>query len=128
MKKNLPLHDPLVHFVFLYISTVCLRRRLPYLIKDDHSEELQNSLTKKGLILDQWKITPLCCCFPFSTLLGFLAKKCCIVSCIVIANPIIVAQRRIWNHAKYLRYNFFEKRVKSQKLNCFLKILVITLH
>ena len=25
----------------------------------------------------------------------------CIVICIVIANTIIVAQRRVWNHAKY---------------------------
>ena len=28
-------------------------------------------LNQEGLILDQWKITPLCCCCPFSTLLGF---------------------------------------------------------
>ena len=34
-KKNLPFHDALDHFVFLYISTACLRRRLPYKIKND---------------------------------------------------------------------------------------------
>ena len=28
--------------------------------------------------MDQWKITPLCCCCPFSTLLGFSARKCCL--------------------------------------------------
>ena len=29
--------------------------------------------------MDQWKVSPLCCCCPFSTLLGFSARKCCIV-------------------------------------------------
>ena len=48
-----------------------------------------------------------------------------IVICTVIANTIIVAQRRFQNHVKYLWQNFFEKKVKSQKLNCFLKILLI---
>ena len=38
--KNLHFHDALDHFVFLYISTACLRRRLPYIIKDDRSEGL----------------------------------------------------------------------------------------
>ena len=51
----------------------------PVIIKGDRSEGLYNSLTKKGLILDQWKITPLCCCCLFSTLLGFSARNCCIV-------------------------------------------------
>ena len=37
---SLPFHDALGHFVFLYISTACLRRRLPYIIKDDSSERL----------------------------------------------------------------------------------------
>ena len=36
--KNLHFHDALDHFVFLYISTACLRRRLPYIIKDDRSK------------------------------------------------------------------------------------------
>ena len=76
--KNLHFHDALDHFVFLYISTACLRRRLPCIIKDNRSDGL-NSLTIEGLILDQWKVTPLCCCCPFSTLLGFSASKCCIV-------------------------------------------------
>ena len=39
-EKNLPFHDALDHFVFLYISTACLRQRLPYIIKDDSSEGL----------------------------------------------------------------------------------------
>ena len=39
MKKNLSFHDALDHFVFLYISTACLRR-LPYITKDDHNEGL----------------------------------------------------------------------------------------
>ena len=38
--KNLPFHGALDHFVFLYISTACLRRRLPYIIKDDRNEGL----------------------------------------------------------------------------------------
>ena len=68
MKKNLPLHDALDHFVFLYISTACIRQRLPYIIKDDSGERLYNSLTNEGLTLNQWKATLFCC--PFSTLLG----------------------------------------------------------
>ena len=51
-ERNLPFHDALDYFVFLYISTACLRRRLPSIIKNDRS---------KRIILDQWKITPLCC-------------------------------------------------------------------
>ena len=39
-EKNLPLHDALDHFVFLYFSTACVRRRLPYMIKDDTTEGL----------------------------------------------------------------------------------------
>ena len=38
--KKLNFHDALDHFVFLYISTACLRRRLPYIIKDDRSKGL----------------------------------------------------------------------------------------
>ena len=38
--KSLHFHDALDHFVLLYISTACLRRRLPYIIKDDRSEGL----------------------------------------------------------------------------------------
>ena len=37
-EKNLlylPLQDALDHFIFLYFSTACLRRRLPYIIKND---------------------------------------------------------------------------------------------
>ena len=37
-EKNLPLHDAPDHFVFLYFSTACLRRRLPYMMKDYSSE------------------------------------------------------------------------------------------
>ena len=37
MKKDLPFHDALDHFVFPYISTACLRRRVFYIIKDDGS-------------------------------------------------------------------------------------------
>ena len=78
-EKKLPFHDALDHFVFLYIPTACHRRSLPCVIKDSCSEGIQNSLTNEGLILDQLKITPLCCCCPFSTLLGFSARKCCII-------------------------------------------------
>ena len=63
---------------FFSISTACLRRHLPYIIKDDRSEELYNSLTNEGLILYQCKITPLRCCCPFSTLLGSSAGMCCL--------------------------------------------------
>ena len=73
--KNPPFHDALDHFVFLYISTACLRQRLPYILKDDCSEWLWNSLTNEGLILDQWKITPLCCCGPFSTFTWILSEE-----------------------------------------------------
>ena len=38
--KNLHFHNALDHFVFLCISTACSRRRLPYIIKGDRSEEL----------------------------------------------------------------------------------------
>ena len=40
MKKKLPFHDALDHFVFLYFCTACLRVRLPYIMKDDNSERL----------------------------------------------------------------------------------------
>ena len=73
-EKNLSLHDVLDHFVFLYFCTACFSWRLPYLIENDSSEALWNSLTNEGLILDQWKnqkLTHLCC--PFSTLLGSLS-------------------------------------------------------
>ena len=33
-EKNLPFHDAHDHFVFRYISTACLRRCLPNVIKD----------------------------------------------------------------------------------------------
>ena len=39
-EENFPFHDALDHFVFLYFSNACLRRRLPYIIKDDSSERL----------------------------------------------------------------------------------------
>ena len=55
--------------MMLLMSTACLRRHFPYIIKDDRSEGRSNSLTNEGLILDQWKVTPLCCCCPFSTFL-----------------------------------------------------------
>ena len=61
---------------------------LPYKIKDDSRKDFKT----EGLILDQWKITHLCC--PLSTLL-YWTRKCCIAIWIVIANTIIVAQRRI---------------------------------
>ena len=37
-EKDFPLHDALEYFVFLYFSTACFRRRLPYIIKEDSSE------------------------------------------------------------------------------------------
>ena len=51
---------------FFSISSLHARRRLPYKIKDDSSEGLQNSSTNEGLILDQCPgkiklITHLCC-------------------------------------------------------------------
>ena len=39
-EKNLPLHDALDHFVFFYLSTACVRQRLPYVIRDNRSEGL----------------------------------------------------------------------------------------
>ena len=39
-EKKLPFHDALDHFVFLYFWTVCLRVRLPYIMKDDSTERL----------------------------------------------------------------------------------------
>ena len=39
-RKNLPFHDAFDHFVFLYISTAWLGRRLPDIVKDDSSEGL----------------------------------------------------------------------------------------
>ena len=93
--KNFCLFITLDHFIFLSISTVCLRQRLPYIIKDESSTGLWNSLINERIILDQRKITPLCCYCPFSTLLGFSARKCGIAICIVIANTILVTQRRI---------------------------------
>ena len=37
-EKDFPLHDTLDHFVFLYFSTACFKRCLPYIIKEDSSE------------------------------------------------------------------------------------------
>ena len=68
-EKNLPFHDALDHFFFFHISTPCVRRCLPYKIKDGSGDGLSISLTNEGLILGQWKIIHLCC--PFGTLLGF---------------------------------------------------------
>ena len=39
-EENLPFHDTLDHFFFLYFSIACLSRRFPYTIKDDSSKEL----------------------------------------------------------------------------------------
>ena len=39
-EKVLPLHEALDYSFFLYISTACLRRHLPYIMKDDSSEEI----------------------------------------------------------------------------------------
>ena len=39
-EKNLPFHDALDHFVFLYFSTACLRQRFPYILKDNSSRGL----------------------------------------------------------------------------------------
>ena len=55
-EKHLPFHDTFYHFVFLYISTAYLSRRLPYVIKDNRSKGLSNNLTNEVPILDQWKI------------------------------------------------------------------------
>ena len=54
-EKNLSLHDAFINFVVFYFSTACLRWRLPYIIKDNSSEGLQNSLTSERLILDHRK-------------------------------------------------------------------------
>ena len=40
---------------FFSIYPMHVRRRLLYIIKDDSSKGLQNSLTNEVLILDQWK-------------------------------------------------------------------------
>ena len=40
---------------FFSISPMHVRWRLPYIIKDDSSEGLENSLTNEELILNQWK-------------------------------------------------------------------------
>ena len=34
-EKNLAFHDALDHFLFLYFFNACLRRRLPYIIKNE---------------------------------------------------------------------------------------------
>ena len=39
-EKVLPFHEALHHSFFLYISTACLRRHLPYIMKDNSSEEI----------------------------------------------------------------------------------------
>ena len=39
-KKNLPFHDIIYNLVFLYLSLLYIRRRLPYIIKVDSSEGL----------------------------------------------------------------------------------------
>ena len=54
-EKNLPFNDALDHFVLLCFSNACLRRRLPYIIKDNSSQAISNSLTNEGLILDHLK-------------------------------------------------------------------------
>ena len=57
-KKNLEntcLFMILLIILFLSISQMHLRQRLPYIIKDDSIEGLQNSLTNERLTLDQWK-------------------------------------------------------------------------
>ena len=41
--KNLPFHDVLYHFVFLFFSPLHVRRRLPYTIKDDSSESFKTA-------------------------------------------------------------------------------------
>ena len=48
-EKNLPFHDALDQFVFLYFSTACLSRSLLYIIKDNRSKGLKNSLAIEGL-------------------------------------------------------------------------------
>ena len=40
ISRNLHFNDASDQFVFLYISTACLRWRLPYIIKDDRCEGL----------------------------------------------------------------------------------------
>ena len=40
---------------FFSISPMHVRQRLPYIIKDDSSEGLSNSLANERPILDQWK-------------------------------------------------------------------------
>ena len=92
--------------IISFFSTACLRRRLPYIIKDDRSEGLANSLTNEGLILDQWKITPLCCCCPFSTLLGFSARKCCLSRS---SRPEVFCEKGVLrNFAKFTGKHLFQ--------------------
>ena len=49
-EKNLPFHDVLYHYVYLFFS-LHVRRHLPYIIK----KQFWKSLTNEQLILDQWK-------------------------------------------------------------------------
>ena len=46
-EKNLPFHDVLYNFIFLYFSTA-RQVRLPYIIKDASSDVFQNSLSNEG--------------------------------------------------------------------------------
>ena len=50
-RKNLPFHDVLYQFVFLFFST---SRQTAFAL-DDKKNQFWNSLTNEQLILDQWK-------------------------------------------------------------------------
>ena len=69
---------------FFSISPLYVRRRLPCITKDDSSE---SCFINEQLILDQWKNY----LFTYADHLLLIARKSCIVICIVITNTKFVA-------------------------------------
>ena len=73
---------------FFSISPLYVRWHLPYTTKDDSSE---SCFIDERLILGQWKNY----LFTYADHLLLIARKCCIVICIVITNTKFVAHRCI---------------------------------
>ena len=69
-----------------------------------------------SLILDQWKVTPFFCCCPFSTLLVFSARKCCIVEKQSFRGVLWKGVLR--NFAKFIGARFIIKQNLTQVLSC----------
>ena len=90
---------------FFSISPMHVRRRLPYIIKDDSSEGLQNSLTNNySLII-----------FIYLVLYFDLRpRKCCIVIFIVIRSSHLRCSMKKENEA----CNFIKKETLAQVFSC----------